>query len=107
MDTDEEWAVKIRRMKFENHNQEWLELVDQDYGGGGQERHGEQLGGSGEHPRLPTSSGGDSMDGDPQGLHSPGFNQLVLDSPQDYWGDEHGDGGGFDDYGADVDYNEY
>jgi hypothetical protein len=21
MDTDEEWAVKIRRMKFENHNQ--------------------------------------------------------------------------------------
>ena len=26
MDMDEEWAVKIRRMKFETHNQEWLEV---------------------------------------------------------------------------------
>ena len=36
-------------------------------------------------------------------------NHLVLDSPQDYWGDEHGDDGNgdFEDYGADVDYNEY
>ena len=110
MDTDEEWAVKIRRMKFENHNQEWLELVDQDYGGGGgREDLGAHSGEDG-YPRYPDSGGDmDSPDGNAHGLHSPGFNHLVLDSPQDYWGDEHGDDGNgdFEDYGADVDYNEY
>mmetsp|Transcript_31985 Transcript_31985/g.38691 ORF Transcript_31985/g.38691 Transcript_31985/m.38691 type:complete len:802 (+) Transcript_31985:194-2599(+) len=42
IDTDEGWAVKIRRMKFEAHNQEWLAVVQgageqaqfvQEYGG--------------------------------------------------------------------------
>lgn len=27
MDTDEEWAVRIRNLKFEAFNQEWLEVV--------------------------------------------------------------------------------
>ena len=27
MDTDEEWAVRIRNLKFESFNQEWLEVV--------------------------------------------------------------------------------
>jgi hypothetical protein len=27
MDTDEDWAVKIRRMKFENHNQVGLDTM--------------------------------------------------------------------------------
>eukprot|EP00232_Nephroselmis_pyriformis_P016886 CAMPEP_0182884136 /NCGR_PEP_ID=MMETSP0034_2-20130328/18803_1 /TAXON_ID=156128 /ORGANISM="Nephroselmis pyriformis, Strain CCMP717" /LENGTH=702 /DNA_ID=CAMNT_0025017309 /DNA_START=48 /DNA_END=2152 /DNA_ORIENTATION=+ len=30
MDAHEDWAVKIRRMKFESHNQEWLEVIDAD-----------------------------------------------------------------------------
>ena len=101
-DQDEDWAVKIRRMKFENHNQEWLELVDQDYGGGVQQDLGGEHPGDGSYPMYPES-GGESMDGDPHGLHSPGFNHLVLDSPQEYWGEEYDD----QEYGADVDYNEY
>jgi hypothetical protein len=34
----------------------------------------------------------------------------VLDTPQEYWGEgdeDYGEGGGFEDYGADVDHNEY
>lgn len=27
MDTDEEWAVRIRNLKFESYNQEWLDIV--------------------------------------------------------------------------------
>lgn len=27
MDTDEEWAVRIRNLKFESFNQEWLDVV--------------------------------------------------------------------------------
>lgn len=27
-DVDEEWAVKIRRMKFESYNQEWLAVIE-------------------------------------------------------------------------------
>mmetsp|Transcript_18523 Transcript_18523/g.35810 ORF Transcript_18523/g.35810 Transcript_18523/m.35810 type:complete len:776 (-) Transcript_18523:393-2720(-) len=29
-DVDEEWAVKIRRMKFESYNQEWLAVIEND-----------------------------------------------------------------------------
>lgn len=29
MDTDEEWAVRIRNLKFESFNQEWLDVVSQ------------------------------------------------------------------------------
>ncbi|KAK3239306.1 Adenylyl-sulfate kinase (APS kinase) [Cymbomonas tetramitiformis] len=29
IDTDEEWAIKIRRMKFESHNQDWLAVCEQ------------------------------------------------------------------------------
>jgi hypothetical protein len=28
VDADEEWAVKIRRMKFESYNQDWLAVVE-------------------------------------------------------------------------------
>ena len=99
MDKDEDWAVKIRRMKFENHNQEWLELVEQDYGGGQEQDYG-----GGAYPGMYESDGEDVVDG--QEMHSPGFSHLVLDAPQDYWGDDYGDEGGFE-HGADVDYNEY
>ncbi len=27
MDTDEEWAVRIRNLKFESFNQDWLDVV--------------------------------------------------------------------------------
>jgi hypothetical protein len=27
MDTDEEWAVRIRNLKFEAFNQDWLDVV--------------------------------------------------------------------------------
>jgi hypothetical protein len=33
MDTDEEWAVRIRNLKFESFNQEWLDAVTQAAGG--------------------------------------------------------------------------
>lgn len=33
MDTDEEWAVQIRNLKFESFNQEWLDVVSQPAGG--------------------------------------------------------------------------
>jgi hypothetical protein len=35
MDTDEEWAVRIRALKFESFNQEWLDVVSQPGGGQG------------------------------------------------------------------------
>ena len=28
IDSDEDWAVKIRKMKFESHNQEWLAVIE-------------------------------------------------------------------------------
>ncbi|KAG2449627.1 hypothetical protein HYH02_005160 [Chlamydomonas schloesseri] len=44
MDTDEEWAVQIRNLKFESFNQEWLDVVSQPAGGmsahGGRQRNG-------------------------------------------------------------------
>mmetsp|Transcript_10146 Transcript_10146/g.17438 ORF Transcript_10146/g.17438 Transcript_10146/m.17438 type:complete len:799 (-) Transcript_10146:291-2687(-) len=30
IDSDEEWAIKVRRMKFESFNQEWLAVIEQD-----------------------------------------------------------------------------
>mmetsp|Transcript_33203 Transcript_33203/g.81593 ORF Transcript_33203/g.81593 Transcript_33203/m.81593 type:complete len:369 (+) Transcript_33203:254-1360(+) len=94
MDTDEDWAVKIRRMKYENHNQDWLEIIEHDYDvaqGGGEAREGDE--GMGEH------SGMDSPE------RSPGqFNHLVLDSPQEYWGEDDGE---YEDYGGPDDQYEY
>ena len=29
MDHDEEWAIQIRRLKFETYNREWLEATDE------------------------------------------------------------------------------
>ncbi|KAG2428744.1 hypothetical protein HXX76_011447 [Chlamydomonas incerta] len=44
MDTDEEWAVQIRNLKFESFNQEWLDVVSQPAGGmaahAGRQRNG-------------------------------------------------------------------
>lgn len=30
IDSDEEWAIKVRRMKYESFNQEWLAVIEQD-----------------------------------------------------------------------------
>ena len=69
------------KINLYRYNQEWLELVDQDYGAG-QPQHGELDDGG--YPQYPDSGGEEEMDGDPN-MHSPGFNHLVLDSPQEYW----------------------
>eukprot|EP00201_Polytomella_parva_P001957 CAMPEP_0175087588 /NCGR_PEP_ID=MMETSP0052_2-20121109/29914_1 /TAXON_ID=51329 ORGANISM="Polytomella parva, Strain SAG 63-3" /NCGR_SAMPLE_ID=MMETSP0052_2 /ASSEMBLY_ACC=CAM_ASM_000194 /LENGTH=860 /DNA_ID=CAMNT_0016359951 /DNA_START=75 /DNA_END=2653 /DNA_ORIENTATION=- len=34
MDTDEEWAIRIRNLKFESFNQEWLEIASHPQDGG-------------------------------------------------------------------------
>ena len=45
MDTDEEWAVRIRNLKFEAFNQEWLEVVASPDGAAGRGDMYDQQGG--------------------------------------------------------------
>mmetsp|Transcript_8017 Transcript_8017/g.22989 ORF Transcript_8017/g.22989 Transcript_8017/m.22989 type:complete len:794 (-) Transcript_8017:446-2827(-) len=43
-DTSEEWATKLRAIKFETHNQEWLEVVDSMAGGNQQPNYRQYAG---------------------------------------------------------------
>ena len=110
MDFEEEWAVKIRRLKFESHNKEWLDAtrggpgdddIDGPNGGrhydpyqtgpgdGGYDDDGED--GYGDYPPEYRESPADV------GMYSPG---TVLDNPQEYYGEE-------DQYGGYSRENEY
>ena len=94
MDYEEDWAVKIRRLKFESHNREWL-VATRDGPGDGEGPDGpdgyrydpyhEGPGGGGyrddEYGDYPDEYRESPAD---MGMYSPG---TALDNPQEYYGE--------------------
>jgi hypothetical protein len=85
-DFDEQWAVKIRRMRFEAHNKQWLDAVDghglldhDGFGDGGLRRDG----------RDDSYDSGEDRSYDRQG-------QLLYDDPNQLYDDDHPDQYGYD-----------
>ena len=86
MDYEEDWAVKIRRLKFESHNREWLDATRDGPDGCRYDPYHEGPGGGGyrddEYGDYPDEYRESPAD---MGMYSPG---TVLDNPQEYYGEE-------------------
>uniref|UniRef100_A0A7S0RCX9 Kinesin-associated protein n=1 Tax=Chlamydomonas leiostraca TaxID=1034604 RepID=A0A7S0RCX9_9CHLO len=97
MDTDEEWAVRIRNLKFESFNQEWLDVVAAPPDDG----HG--------HPGMRGGYGHESGELDYSGMDGAGDytigGQRVVADFDEFQGGAGGQGysggGAYDDYGGD------
>lgn len=114
MDYEEDWAVKIRRLKFESHNREWLDATRDGPGDGDvdgpdgyrYDPYHEGPGGGGyrddEYGDYPDEYRESPAD---MGMYSPG---TVLDNPQEYYGEEeeevHPNGVGYGGYRRENEY---
>ena len=88
-DFDEQWAVKIRRMRFEAHNKEWLEAVR----GGGVDDDARFNDRAFSHEERYNDSDYDDDDGFGGNARGQYTNGLVYDDPERYY-DEDGRGRG-------------
>ncbi|MEW5306391.1 MAG: hypothetical protein WDW36_008859 [Sanguina aurantia] len=100
MDTDEEWAVRIRNLKFESFNAEWIETVSSPPGEGGR---GAVRQGRGLDEGEVDFNGGDTQGYPPSGDQRNGdFDDMdnSTGGAEGGWGAEEGYDGG---YGGDGD----
>mmetsp|Transcript_33441 Transcript_33441/g.72987 ORF Transcript_33441/g.72987 Transcript_33441/m.72987 type:complete len:453 (-) Transcript_33441:38-1396(-) len=95
VDSDEDWAVKIRKMKFESHNQEWLAVIESDNAQYQQERmymQGEAMEYGGSDDEEYENGYAHQEDGHhyAYGPHTYGAEELMHDEMHE---DMHGDQG--------------